>query len=798
MSWLSSRGYVAACVVFVVGWAILGAPWLSGAVTIPYDAKAHFQAQVQFLAQAIHSGQSPFWAPNVFAGSPQIADPQSLIFSPALLLALFNSSPSFQAVDALVLATLGLGGLAVIGYFHDRGWRPAGAVVAALAFAFGASAAWRIQHVGQIESYVFFALTLFLLARALARCSWAWGVAAGVSAAMMLVKPDQVAFLAAFILAGVVLDHLIGEGALSRARRAIAPLAAATIAGLAIIVIPVLMTYLFATESNRPDFSFADAGFGSLHPASLLTMIVGDLFGAKDPTVEFWGPSSSAWNPGELSLSQNMGQMYLGASPALVILTLGVFRGYAFARPIRLFTIASVILTFYALGWYTPVFRWFFDLVPGVDVFRRPADATFLIGALLSIVAGYCVHRFLAAAPGRNDWIAAFFGVALIAACAIVAAMVAQHVHRLDVALRPILFSMLWLAAAGAALLTAHRMRGRFAALAIVIPAALLVADLRANNGPNESTALPPTAYDILDPNTKNETIAFLKEHLIQKGPSDRRDRVELVGLGFAWPNAGLVHGFDHTLGYNPLRLAEFSDATGAGDTIAGPEQKQFTAIFPRYNCRLANLLGLRYVVSSVPIEKVDPHFRPGDLQFIKRTRDGYIYENPRARPRVMFASDWRLSDFDSIVETGRWPEFDPARTVLLDSDPAAAHPHIPAPASSPHVASAALGVGEFASVMFPEPPAPSKATIARYENTEIEIDVDAGQAGFVVLNDVWHPWWTATVDNEPATILKANVLFRAVQVPAGRHKVRFSFKPVDGALAELREKMQEGDKDDE
>jgi hypothetical protein len=40
-----------------------------------FDAKAHFQAQVQFLANAIHTGQSPFWNHNVFAGSPQIADP---------------------------------------------------------------------------------------------------------------------------------------------------------------------------------------------------------------------------------------------------------------------------------------------------------------------------------------------------------------------------------------------------------------------------------------------------------------------------------------------------------------------------------------------------------------------------------------------------------------------------------------------------------------------------------------------------------------------------------------------------
>jgi uncharacterized membrane protein len=162
-------------------------------VTIPYDAKALFQAELQFLANAIHQGQSPFWSPNVFGGIPQIADPQSLIFSPLALLALLAPHPSFHALDVAVLVLLALSGVAVLMYFRDRGWHPAGAIVAALCFVFGASAAWRIQHIGQIESYVFFAVTLALLARALDRGSMRYGIAAGVAGALMLMQPDQVA-----------------------------------------------------------------------------------------------------------------------------------------------------------------------------------------------------------------------------------------------------------------------------------------------------------------------------------------------------------------------------------------------------------------------------------------------------------------------------------------------------------------------------------------------------------------------------------------------------------------------------
>lgn len=136
--------YAAAFCAAAVGWVIFAWPWLSGQFTIPYDAKAHFQAQLQFLARALHTGQSPFWTHNVFGGSPQIADPQSLIFSPAFLIAYFNSAPSFFELDTYCFLLLAVAGVSVLMLFKDRGWHPAGAAVAALATAFGGSDIWRI------------------------------------------------------------------------------------------------------------------------------------------------------------------------------------------------------------------------------------------------------------------------------------------------------------------------------------------------------------------------------------------------------------------------------------------------------------------------------------------------------------------------------------------------------------------------------------------------------------------------------------------------------------------------------
>src|SRR5436189_5996241 len=136
--------------IFALAFLVPAWPWLSGAVTIPYDAKSTFLPPVEFMARAFATGESPFWTPNVFAGWPNIADPQSMLSSPLhVLLALSSAAPGMQANDALTFAYLFAGGLGMILHFRDRGWHMAGARGAALAFAFGGVPRARVQHTAQ-------------------------------------------------------------------------------------------------------------------------------------------------------------------------------------------------------------------------------------------------------------------------------------------------------------------------------------------------------------------------------------------------------------------------------------------------------------------------------------------------------------------------------------------------------------------------------------------------------------------------------------------------------------------------
>ena len=758
--------------VFAGLWLLLSLPWLSGAVTIPYDAKALFQAQLQFLANALHSGQSPLWNPSTFIGVPQIADPQSLIFSPAILLAYLEKIPSFRELDAFVLLILGLGGVATLKFNQDRGWHPAGGVVAAIAFAFGASAAWRIQHIAQIQSLVFFAVTLWLLARALDRSSVPYGALAGLAGGLMVVEPNQVALLGCYVLAGYCASHwlLAAEPRLSL-RRSLRPLACGAVVGISFAALPVLLTYLFLHVSNRPEIALSEAAHGSLHPASLLTSVVSDLFGALDPSVPYWGPYSEWWDKNDLTLTQNMSQMYVGTLPILLVATSGLMRGVLWSREIRFFGVGIAVLLLYALGTHTPAFVILFNFLPGVAFFRRPVDAVFLVGALLSVVAGYLVHLWLTAALPSASYRKRMLEVGLTLAILLVALATAWSVGRAGQALKPLLSALAWIAGTSLLLAIPAAWLGRSRALAIIAPALMLASDLALNNGPNESTAQPPSYYEVLKPNCRSDTIRFLKEHLRRSSGSPWRDRVELVGLGFEWQNAALIHGFEGTLGYNPFRLGEVSDATGARDYIAGPDQKTFSPLFPSYSSPMANLLGLRFIVVGAPIQEVDRGLRPGDLKLVARTADAYIYENARALPRVLFVNNWKEADFDALMVSGDWPQFDPMQTVLLEK---------------------ARGANEDMVKPMGQPVGNSSVAIRHYENTKVVIEIDAAQPGFVVLHDVWHPWWTADVDGIDKPILRANILFRAVHMPAGHHVLTFEFRPISGAIADLGDRLLE------
>ena len=755
--------------IFALGFLLVAWPWLSGAVTIPWDAKSQFFPQVQFLASSIARGEWPWWSPDVFTGWSQISDPQTLLFSPLYVaLAAVTPAISLRAFDAVTFGSLFIGGIGIILFFRDRGWHAGGALVAAMAFALGGSANARIQHTVQIISLAYLPLALWLLARALERSSWRAGLAAGLLAGLIAVGRDQVALLSLYVLAGFVLAYWLTDARpAARLRASVKPLAAGVSAAL-VAPVPVIMTWLLAARSNRPEIGFDAAAGGSLHPVHLLQFAFADLYGAMDPHIEFWAPQSPIWDaawgwPG-LYLSQNMSLLYAGALTFVAVVSFGLIRGLAWAREIRFFTVAALLVLHYTLGAYTPAFRLMHDLLPGIALYRRPADATFMLGALVAVIAGYLVHRWLTGTVPRPTRLQRALEIICAIALITGALALAHSVVGITPVLVPVASAIVFTAAAVVVLAWARHLNLRWPLAAIALIGAFMSVDLAWNNAPHNSTALPPAQFEALRQDTTDETVRLIKARLDAAAAPDRRDRVELIGIGYHWPNLALAQGLDHVFGHNPLRLRWFQEVTHASDTVALPGQRRFSPLYPSYRSAFADLLGVRLIATGVPVEQIDSSLKPGDLEFVARTKDAYVYENPRALPRVMLLTDWRVVDFDQLVRDG-WPGVDPRRVVLLKKAPIG------------FSSSAAVGSS-------------GSARLLRYANTEVVVEVQAPAGGILLLNDVWHPWWRASIDGAEAEILKADVIFRAVVCPRGRHVVRFTFHPFAGALAEMAGKI--------
>ncbi len=58
-------------------------------------------------------------------------------------------------------------------------------------------------------------------------------------------------------------------------------------------------------------------------------------------------------------------------------------------------------------------------------------------------------------------------------------------------------------------------------------------------------------------------------------------------------------------------------------------------------------------------------------------------------------------------------------------------------------------------------------------------LQVSTPEAAFLVISEAFYPGWKAAIDGKPTEIYRANFAFRAVAIPAGRHTVTFSYRPL-------------------
>jgi hypothetical protein len=78
------------------------------------------------------------------------------------------------------------------------------------------------------------------------------------------------------------------------------------------------------------------------------------------------------------------------------------------------------------------------------------------------------------------------------------------------------------------------------------------------------------------------------------------------------------------------------------------------------------------------------------------------------------------------------------------------------------------------------------RARIVEELSDRVHLEVELSHEGYVVLADSHDPGWRATVDGHETPVLPANIAFRAVRVPPGRHRIEMAYRPRGVLVASL------------
>jgi hypothetical protein len=179
-----------------------------------------------------------------------------------------------------------------------------------------------------------------------------------------------------------------------------------------------------------------------------------------------------------------------------------------------------------------------------------------------------------------------------------------------------------------------------------------------------------------------------------------------------------------------------------AGQMLLAPDQ-----------VRAADVFSVRWVISYALSQTHSARWRPTDVT--------PIVENRMAFPRAWVAYDWRpaANEADALAQMVRGPDSQAFSAPVIEG-------------AAPRSGGAA--------------PKPSPARFETDGVKGMRLAVDAKRAGRVILNDTWYPGWSAKVDGRSTPIEHANVAFRSVQVPAGRHTVEFTYRPTSVRIGEI------------
>lgn len=750
------------------------------------DLSLYFWGRYLWLRRAWLSGEFPLWDPYVGGGQSAYSDALHQMFLPPSVLARLIGGEVF-GFNLWVALPFPLAALGAWGFFARRFSAPASAL-GALAFALSGpvvstgnfpNLSWSVAAI----PWVLWAADSVVSAPTPRRiAALAVAVALQACAGEPVTQFATISLALAYALAVGVAD---ASHSLRRGLRHGAGVAAGISLGVALAAVQLIPMAHAAALAERSESITQD--FWSLRPTAIVEAVWLHLFGNYFETQSL---AEVPWMP----------LMFTGREPFFFSLYFGVpllaLAVYGLAatgpRRWRLFWVAAGLVSLIAaFGAYTPIYPLFRDHVPLFGSFRFPVK--YLLVAALAIAAGVAagwdalweagaasptdrrVRRARLSALGVAGGVGSIAGL-LAVACVLIPDRVTVPLEAFARALGArdgspaaefmlrtfprgavavVILSLtsvglLWLATRAAG---PHRVTARAAryALFLVIAGDLLVRAWGINPVFDPVHLAEPAWIS----HAKTHPHARVYVGGKREGTLDAMDIdasrafLNAPGLTGSASRAALsIQAAYYPSGWRTREMLSY-DLAVLWPRIFTTTSERFTNSQREARDRFLDRTGVRY--------RILPTRRAGGrtpIMPIPYFLESFLFDWGKVTPRVAVVSDVRVvpdaaQQVEALFELG----WDSRTTALIGRQPGAA--------------------GD------PGPPVSPFARFIAESSNRVVIEAGAAaDGGYLVLLDSYSPDWRVLVDGQPADLVRANGLFRAVRLVPGRHHVEFVYRP--------------------
>jgi hypothetical protein len=724
-----------------------------------------------FFAQALRQGTFPFWNPVILGGTPfldSLAGGDSLYPTSMLLLVM----EPYRALGWKLVLHVFLAGLFTYGWVRALGRSQAAAFLSGLAYLLAPFMVTLVfpGHDGKLFVTALTPLLFWATERALT------GGRLRAFAGMALVI--GLVLLTTHFQQGYFLFGAVGVYAVARTvtlwREGLSPgrlgvrfglFLAFSVVGAGVGAIQLLPAVDYVTEFSRrtatttqatQEGSVAYSSSWSLHPEEVASMVVpefaGNSAGGADwATGTYWGR-----NPFKLN------HEYAG----LVVLLLAGLAFFGAPAPGLRFTFLGIggVALLYALGAHTPVWRIFYELVPGISLFRAPSIAAFLFGFGAVTLMAFGVDRLLEMGGGGTResgregddrriqlFLMAASGLLLLGTLlASTGVLTSAWMSVLGPAMDPgreqalarvepfiargFLVATL-LAAALWGLTWAFKERKVSGTILVAGLGLLAAVDLARVNDPFIQT-LDFREWAAPDPNIR---------YLVEQRASQDPFRVLSMGgqFGLGQDVKPGMFGLELAAGHHPNDLAPYRELIGM--VGSGIPANFFDMETGGLNLPVLSILNVRFVIwpvhqfGGLPEGEVVMATTLGGDRLYEA-----VYEIPTL-PRARLVGEAVLVPEEETVSYLLSPAFRPDEEVVLNEE-------VP------------LALGGL--------PVEGEVLWLERGPNRLRLEVRSQEPALLVLADNWYPAWKARVGEKEVPVLRANHTLRAVPVEAGSQVV--------------------------